>query len=174
MKNKTTTWTAEEDAVLVQGAANNISAERLSVRLRRSVGSIKRRMRQLQLVGRARISEEPGPAQVELVRQWIRSCQQGDLFALLRLYAPSATLECACSGQAVYAGLAIAEYWQPKLESRHPHRFTLESARVQRDRVTIDYLSYEAKPVRMFLDIDADGKISHSACGPRGSLMVAA
>ena len=51
MKTKNTAWTAEEDAALERAVRDKVSPARLSVRLRRSEGTIKRRMRELNLVG---------------------------------------------------------------------------------------------------------------------------
>jgi hypothetical protein len=53
------------------------------------------------------------------------------------------------------------------LRSTHPLKFSLEAMRNENDRIVVDYLSFEAKPVRMFLTFDDDGKIVSSECGPR-------
>ncbi len=175
MKNKTTAWTAEEDAVLAQAAKDFVSPTRLCVRLRRSVGSIKRRMRELGLAGTRRGPRRATQSEIQVrmspiaqVEGWLQACKAGDLQALMALYGEEATLECACTGSAVYAGVAaILEYWVPKLRSTEPRRFTLTNAHVEDKRVVVDYLSYEAKPVRMYLSLDETGKIVQSECGPR-------
>ncbi len=99
---------------------------------------------------------------------WLAACRSGDAFGLMAFYDEDATLECACTGPAVYAGFAaILEYWSPKLRSKAPRRFSLVEAQAEAGRVVVDYLSYEAKPVRMTLSFDARGKIIRSQCGPR-------
>lgn len=177
MKTKTTAWTAEEDAALAQAAIENVSAERLCVRLKRSVSSIKRRMRELGLRGQRRGPREAAQSNIQIridpitqVRGWLDACKSGDLRALLGSYHEDATLECACTGPAVYAGFAaILEYWAPKLRSKEPHRFSLTGVKMENEQVVVDYLSYEGKPVRMTLSFDAMGKIIHAECRPRGS-----
>lgn len=90
-----------------------------------------------------------------------------DLSGLIELYSDDAMLECACTGRTVYAGLgAIQEYWAPKLRAAAPLAFSLVKATKDDSRVVADYLSYEAKPVRMFLTFDAMGKITRSECAP--------
>lgn len=175
MKTKNTAWTAEEDAVLATAAREAVSPARLSVRLHRSVASIKRRMRELGLSGSRRGPREAARSSIEIpvdpmaqVEGWLAACQAGDAFALMGLYGEEATLECACTGPAVYAGFAaILEYWSPKLRSKAERRFSLVNAQIDDERVVVDYLNFEGKPVRMFLSFDAGGKIVHSQCGPR-------
>jgi hypothetical protein len=103
------------------------------------------------------------------VAGWLAACRSGDAFALMAFYGEDATLECACTGTAVYAGpAAILEYWSPKLRSKVPDRFSLVRTQIEDERVIVNYLNYEGKPVRMILSFDAMGKIIHSECGPRG------
>lgn len=110
-----------------------------------------------------------------LVRQFLQACAAGDLRGLMSLYHSEATLECACSGQAVFAGTgAIQEYWMPKIGSRTPRAFSFISSRTENGQTTLDYLSYEGKPVRMQLSIDVAGKIARSDCGPRTCTSLAA
>ena len=171
MKSKNTPWSTEEESALAEAVKSQISPLRLSVRLRRSEASIKRRMRELGLAGKRR-----GPRKSALLpsvdlgveaTKWLHACRSRDLSRLLDLYRPEATLECLCTGAAVYGGhLAIQEYWAPKLRSTHPLAFTLGSLQGEDERIVIQYLSYEAKPVRMSLSFDRAGKIVHSKCGP--------
>ncbi len=177
MKTKNTAWTAEEDAVLAKAARESVSPARLCVRLHRSVGSIKRRMRELGLAGTRRGPRDATQSSIRIptdpmaqVAGWLAACKSGDAFALMAFYGEDATLECACTGPAVYAGFAaILEYWSPKLRSTEPRRFILKGTKIEDERVVVDYLNYEGKPVRMTLCFDAMGKIIHSECGPRGS-----
>ena len=194
MKSKNTPWTAAEEIAFAEAVQNKISPLRLSVRLHRSEASIKRRMRELGLAGKRRgpkVSPDASGlptdaaaidvaaidlAAIDLAPQidlgaeaskWLLTCRSRDLSGLLDFYRPEATLECLCTGAAVYGGhLAIQEYWAPKLRSAHPLAFTTLSLKEDNERVVIDFLSYEARPVRMSLSFDQAGKIIHSKCGP--------
>lgn len=170
MKNKTTAWTAEEDAALAAALEDKISAARLTVRLQRSEAAIKRRMRDLGLSARRRNAADP-EQRIEptlFATRLLQSCKAGDLVGLMLLYHTEATLECACTGDAIFAGSsAIQEYWAPKIGSRHPRAFSLLSAGAEDMGIRLDYLGYEGKPIRMHLSLDLKGKITRSACGPR-------
>ena len=172
MKNKTTAWTPEEDAALAVAIESKISPARLTVRLQRSEAAIKRRLRELGLTGRRKSDGEqflaPSIEPAILAKRFLDACKSGSLFSLINLYEASATLECACTSEAVYAGVeAIGEYWAPKIGSRNPSAFSLVEVRKSGGRILLDYLSYEAKPVRMYLTVGPSGKISRSECGPR-------
>jgi hypothetical protein len=172
MKTKNTAWTASEDALLAQAVEEKISAARLSVRLRRSEASVKRRMRDLGLTGTKRLSLEHAAIGIDptlRAERWLESCRFGDLTGMMKFYHDEATLECGCTGAAVYAGAAaIQEYWAPKLRRLAPRAFSLGEVQASNGRVVIDYLSYEAKPVRIYMSFDAIGKIVRSECAPLG------
>jgi hypothetical protein len=182
MKTKNTAWTADEDAALAEAIKNKVSPARLSVRLQRSAASIKRRMRELGLAGTRRGPQDDKKSRVRKpinpivqVERWLETCRFGDLASLMEFYESEATLECACTGPAVFAGqAAIQQYWAPKLRSSNPKRFSLLGARLVNGRVAIEYLSYEAKPVTMYLMLNEAGKIVQSECGPRDSNKLAA
>lgn len=172
MKNKNTVWTAEEDVVLTGAVLENVSAERLCVRLNRSASSIKRRMRELGLRGSRRGPRQAAHSTIQIridpnvqVKGWLDACKSGDILALISFYDDEATLECACTGSAIYSGVAaIFEYWSPKLRSENPLRFSLTSVNAEDERVVVDYFGYDAKPVRMYLSFDSMGKIVRSEC----------
>lgn len=171
MKNKTTAWTSEEDAALAAAIKAKVSPARLTVRLQRSEAAIKRRLRELGLTGRRKSDGEqflaPPIEPAILAKRFLDACKSGDVISLLDLYEASATLECACTSEAVYAGVeAIGEYWAPKIGSRNPNAFSLMSVRRAGGRILLDYLSYEGKPVRMYLTVEPSGKIGRSECGP--------
>jgi hypothetical protein len=174
MKTKNTAWTAEEDSALERAVQDKISPARLSVRLRRSEGSIKRRMRELNLVGKRRGLCEMATSAIQVridpmvqARRWLDACKSGKIAMVMDFYSAEATLECGCKGASVYAGAgAIQEYWFNKLQSLHPEAFALRDMRTESDRVRIDYLSFEGKPVRMLLSFDEMGKVIRSECGP--------
>jgi hypothetical protein len=160
-------WTPEEDIALAKGVKDNVSPLRLATRLRRSVNSVKRRIRDLGLTGvdRDPIVFKGDP--ILQVRRWLGAAKAKDLNGLVEFYSDEATLECACTGPAVYVGLgAIQEYWAAKLREAEPLAFSLVKATKNETRVIADYLSYEAKPVRMSLSFDASGKIVRSECAP--------
>jgi hypothetical protein len=175
MKYRNNPWTADEEAILARAAEEKVSPARLSVRLKRSEGSIKRKMRELGLAGTKRGPRRAVLSEIQFVidplvqtQLWLEACRLGDLRSAMHFYLPEATLECSCSGAAVYAGsAAIQEYWAPKLRSMHPLRFTLEAARVQDGGIFVDYLSYEGRPVRMHLTFNEEGRILRSECAPR-------
>ena len=131
-------------------------------------------MRELGLAGTRRGPRQATQSDIQIrissdaqVERWLQACKAGDLQALMALYGEEATRECACTGSAVYAGFAaILEYWVPKLRSTAPRRFRLTNAQVENGRVVVDYLSYEAKPVRMYLSLDELGKIIQSQMRP--------
>jgi hypothetical protein len=130
-------------------------------------------MRDLGLAGRRR---DPHHFELQaLLGTWLEACRAGARVKLLSLYDQEASLECACSGPAIYAGVgAIQEYWSPKLDSNHPQRFLLERLHLDGERIVVDYLSFEGKPVRMFLTLNEKGKIARSECGPRDCSKIAA
>lgn len=162
---KNTAWTPEEDIILSRGVMEQVSPVRLAVRLRRSLNSVKRRIRELGLVSANRdLRIDP----VIQVRRWMGTAKAKDLSGLIDFYSDEATLECACAGATIYAGLsAIGEYWAPKLRMASPLAFSLVNATRDDTRVVADYLSYQAKPVRISMTFDATGKITHSECAPR-------
>ena len=174
MKTKNTAWTAEEDAALERAVRDKVSPARLSVRLRRSEGTIKRRMRELNLVGKKRGPREMAKSAIEVridpvmqARRWLDACRSGEIAVVMDFYNVEATLECACNGASVYAGAgAIQEYWSHKLQPMHPQAFMLRDVHAESDRVRVDYLSYEGKPVRIILSFDEFGKVVRSECGP--------
>ncbi|HWV43029.1 nuclear transport factor 2 family protein [Pseudorhodoplanes sp.] len=162
---RNTAWTEKEDAILAQAVKDNVSPLRLAARLGRSLNSIKRRIRELGLNG----ARAPGSAASAAfqVSRWMGAAKSGDLAGLMDMYRADATLECACTGPAVYAGSeAIRQYWAPKLRDAAPLAFSLLQTKEENGRISVDYLSFEAKPVRMFITLDEAGKIVRSICGP--------
>lgn len=164
---KNTHWTPEQDALLAKAVEDNVSPLRLAARLKRSLNSVKRRIREL---GLSKDSAQPAGFRIDpliQVRRWMNMAKAGDLTGLIGLYSEDATLECGCTMQAAYVGSgAIREYWAQKLRSPVPLAFSLVKARRDDARVVVDYLSYEAKPVTMMLTFDAMGKIARSECAP--------
>jgi hypothetical protein len=164
---KNTAWTSEEDIILSKGVMEQVSPVRLAVRLRRSLNSVKRRIRELGLVSANRDPIVVRIDPVIQVRRWMGTAKAKDLNGLIDFYSDEATLECACAGATIYAGLsAIGEYWAPKLRMASPLAFSLVKATRDDARVVSDYLSYEAKPVRISMTFDATGKITRSECAP--------
>ena len=135
---KNSPWTPQEEKVLWEAVERKISAARLSVRLQRSEASIKRRMRELGLIGNSRRK----PLETDLTARalnWLEACRSRDLSRLMTFYRSDATLECGCSGPTTYAGLsAIQHYWEPRLKSALPAAFTLQQVRFERERTLLD------------------------------------
>jgi hypothetical protein len=105
--------------------------------------------------------------QVAVVVDWLDACRRQDLGPLLDLYAPDASLECKCDGGNIYAGRAALEtYWRPRLKAFSPDAFGLEEIAPSADRVVLDYLNFEGRPVRIVFTFDAAGKILQTRCGP--------
>ena len=105
--------------------------------------------------------------QIAVVVDWLDACRRHDLGQLLDLYAPDASLECACDGGNTYADRAALEaYWQPRLEVFSPDAFGLQEIAPSADGVVLDYLNSEGKPVRIAFTFDAAGKILQTRCGP--------
>jgi hypothetical protein len=164
---KNTVWTPEEDALLAKAVRDNVSPLRLSARLQRSLNSVKRRIRELGLTGDndRQVGFRVDP--LIQVRRWMTMAKAGDLTGLVGIYSEDATLECGCNNQAAYVGSgAIWEYWAPKLRSAVPLAFSLVKATRDDERVMVEYLGYEAKPITMVLTFDAMGKIARSECAP--------
>jgi hypothetical protein len=169
MRRKNTSWSKEEDAILAQAVKDKVSVVRLSIRLRRSEGSIKRRMRELGLAGVTKTS----PATLMHAKRWLAAARTRDLKRLVSLYTPNAMLECRCTGTAAYVGhFAIQEYWSSKLGTSVRNAFSFVSVRKEGDQIALDYLSYEGKPVRVFMAFE-NGKIVRSECGPRRVMQAA-
>lgn len=105
--------------------------------------------------------------QIALVVDWLDACRKRDLAALMDLYAPDATLECACGGSAIHKGRTQLEsYWQPRLAALSPAAFALEEIAPTPDGVVLDYLSYEGKPVRIRFTFTPEAKIMQTYCEP--------
>jgi ketosteroid isomerase-like protein len=105
--------------------------------------------------------------QVALVVDWLDACRNRDLAALLDLYADDAKLECGCGEAGISQGRAELEsYWRPRLETLAPTAFGLEDITPAAERVVLDYLSHEGKPVRIAFAFSRDGKIQRTSCAP--------
>ena len=100
------------------------------------------------------------------VVDWLDACRSRNLDALLDFYAENASLECACEGAGISGRSALAAYWRPKLSGASRNAFSLEEITPHGEGVTLDYLSFDGKRVRIAFAFDAQGKISHSACEP--------
>jgi ketosteroid isomerase-like protein len=105
--------------------------------------------------------------QIAIVVDWLDACRARDLEALLDLYAPDASLECACNDRKILRGRAdLASYWRPRLGVFSPTAFGLDEITLAAEGVLLDYISFEGKPVRIFFAFDGDGKILQTRCEP--------
>jgi ketosteroid isomerase-like protein len=105
--------------------------------------------------------------QVALVVDWLDACRNGDLAALLELYADDARLECRCGEVGISEGRAgLESYWRPRLDALVPGAFGLEDIIPAARSVVLDYLSHEGKPARIEFAFTRDGKIQRTSCAP--------
>jgi hypothetical protein len=100
------------------------------------------------------------------VVDWLDACRGKNLGALLDFYADDASLECACEGASIGGRAALAAYWRPKLSGASADAFSLEEIAPHGEDVTLDYLNFEGKPVRIIFGFDAQGRISDMRCEP--------
>ena len=100
------------------------------------------------------------------VVDWLDCCRSGNLDALLDLYAGNASLECACENARITGRSGLAAYWKPRLSSPMPDAFGLEEIAPGDDGVTLVFLSFDGKLVRMTFAFDSHGKITRTRCGP--------
>jgi ketosteroid isomerase-like protein len=105
--------------------------------------------------------------QIAVVVDWLDACRRRDLDALLELYAEDASIECRCGGVQHHHGRAeLLAYWRPQFEAFVPNAFSLEEIAPAADGVVLDYLNFEAQPVRIFFTFTAGGKIRQMRCAP--------
>jgi hypothetical protein len=139
-------------------------------RQNRSEESVKRRTREL---GLTKKKKKTPPATLMLAKHWLAAARSRDLDRLVSLYSEDATLKCGCTGTDVYVGhSAIQEYWSSRLATSVRAAFTLVCVQKEGDRVVLDYLSFERKPVRVYMTFE-DRKIARSECGPRRGMQAA-
>jgi hypothetical protein len=111
--------------------------------------------------------DEPDP--VATVVDWLDSCRSRRIAALLDLYDEAATLECGCDGFNSLTGRAALEaYWRPKLTDPAPGSFSMDDVSAGSDGVTLDYRSFDGRPVRIHFRFNEAGKILHTRCAPLG------
>lgn len=104
--------------------------------------------------------------QVALVVDWLDACRNGDLTALLDLYADDARLECRCGDVGVKGRAELESYWRTRLDTPVPGAFGLEDITPAARCVVLDYLSHEGKPARIEFAFTRDGKIQRTCCAP--------
>ncbi|WP_375413115.1 nuclear transport factor 2 family protein [uncultured Bradyrhizobium sp.] len=111
--------------------------------------------------------EESDP--VATVVDWLDACRSGSVHVLLDLYDEAATIECACHGTQSLTGRAALEaYWRPKLAHPSPGSFAMDDVSAETDGVTLDYQSFEGRPVRIHFRFSDTGKILYTRCAPLG------
>jgi len=104
---------------------------------------------------------------VAVVVDWLDACRARRLSDLLDLYDAKASLRCACEG--LYQGReALTRYWSTRLERAVPHAFSLTDIAPDDDGikpgVSLDYVAYDGKPLRIRFQFTETGKIAASAC----------
>ena len=107
---------------------------------------------------------------IGVVTDWLDTCRAGRLDQLISLYDDSATLECVCTGITYGGHAALAEYWRTRIPGSSPTSFTMDEIRPDADGgVTLDYQSFEGKPVVITFTFNDAGKIQDSRCAPKGA-----
>jgi hypothetical protein len=108
-----------------------------------------------------------------VVVDWLDAGRLGDLTALLDMYDENATLECRCENVSLTGRASVSAYWAPKLQHIGPEAFSLEDMTVTRDGVSVDYLDFAGKPVRIHFRFSSTGQIVHTSCGPSDQSLLA-
>ena len=95
---------------------------------------------------------------------WLDAYRAARINQIVGMYSPDAVVECDCDGRKIIYGRGgIAAYWL--------HRFTaapaleLHDLRMNGGAVAVSYL-IASRIVQALLDIDEDGLIMRSRCGP--------
>ena len=101
------------------------------------------------------------------VIDWLDYCRSRQIGQLLNLYDQAATLHCHCTQRVLHGRAEIEHYWRPRLGASVPSSFVLDDIAPDGDGIVLDYQSFEGKPVRVRFRFNTDGKIAHTACGPR-------
>jgi hypothetical protein len=69
---------------------------------------------------------------------------------LLSFYDEGAVLECTCEGVSLSGRELIAEYWAPKLKTKHPSAFSLDHLSLTDHGVQIHHQDFTGKPIRLY------------------------
>ena len=105
--------------------------------------------------------------QMGIVVDWVDACREGDLVALLDLYADDAELECTCNGTRLYRGRNELEtYWRPKLSAFASAGFGLEEINPVPHGIDLEYSVAGSLRIRASFRFSADGKICGTVCEP--------
>jgi hypothetical protein len=101
------------------------------------------------------------------VVEWLATCRARDLDRLLTFYDPAATLDCACTGQKLCAGIGeLRDYWQKRLADPSPSIFMLQDVWPAAEAAVLDYISHDGRLVRSFFYFADNGLVKHTRCGP--------
>ena len=94
---------------------------------------------------------------------WLDAYRANDL-SIVDLYAPNASLECSCNGQATVVGrAALTEYWRRRFVEKPAGE--LEGLQMESRTVVVSYAVPEGL-VQARLNFNETGEIAYSACGP--------
>lgn len=94
---------------------------------------------------------------------WLDAYRANDL-SIVDLYAPDASLECGCNGQATVIGrAALTEYWRQRFVEKPAGE--LEGLQMDDRTVVVSYAVTEGL-VQARLNFNDAGEIVHSECGP--------
>ena len=94
---------------------------------------------------------------------WLDAYRANDL-SIVDLYAPNASLQCGCDGQATVVGRnALTEYWRQRFVEKPAGE--LEGLQMDDRAVLVSYAVPEGM-VQARLEFNDAGEIVHSECGP--------
>jgi hypothetical protein len=98
---------------------------------------------------------------------WLAACSARDIDRLIAFYSPAATLECACTGNAMCTGTdELRAYWLKRLADPSPSLFALRDVSQTPEGTVLDYLSHGGQLVRSRFYFTESGLIHRSKCGP--------
>lgn len=105
--------------------------------------------------------------QMGIIVDWVDACRNGDLAALIDLYADDAQLECTCDRARRYRGRSeIEAYWRPRLSAFSLAGFGLEEIHPAPYGVHVEYSVAGALRIKASFRFSPDGKIRSTLCEP--------
>jgi len=104
---------------------------------------------------------------VAVTVDWLAACRARDIGRLIAFYDPAATLECACTGNAMCSGAdELRAYWLKRFADPSPSIFALQDISKTPEGTVLDYLSHGGKLVRSYFYFAENGLVRRSRCGP--------
>lgn len=105
------------------------------------------------------------PDALAIAVDWLDAYRDGDIDAILKMYAEDASIECGCGGAKVVSGLlGISAYWNQRVEN-YPAGELDDLQPEPEGGATISYVT-RGKVVRAVIEFDVNGRIRSLRCGP--------